>query len=155
MKQFSLPGMAVLLAVIVLNTACMTTQKTIKPTAKSPGLYGLTGWNGSYMNPATNEATGIDIECKASYRINMISGPTANCVSPSKSWSARHRIISGEFPPGIAFDEPSDRIAGIPTKRGNWVVVIELYEIKCNDTNYMSMKQEIRFHISGSRVVND
>ncbi len=144
----------VVIAAIIM-TGCMTTTKTIKPTSKAPGLYGLTGWNNSYMNPSTNEAIGIDIECKASYRMNTITGPTANCVSPSKRWEGNHRILSGEFPPGVGFEEPSDRIVGIPTKRGNWVVVLELYNIKCNDVSYMSMKQEIRFHIGGSRVVND
>jgi len=144
-----------LLIASLIVTGCMSTHKTIATTTKKPGLYGLTGWNGSYMNTITNEAIGIDIECKASYRMNTITGPTADCVSPSKKWSATHRIVSGEFPPGIGFEEPSDRIVGIPTKRGNWVVVLELTNIKCNDTDYMGMRQEIRFHIGGSRVVND
>lgn len=36
---------------------------------------------------------------------------------------------------------------GIPAKRGHWIVKIELYNILCNGITYLTLQQELRFHI--------
>jgi len=128
--------------------------KPIQSQAKEkPGLHSLTGWNAAGRNDIDKTFTGKDIEGKVGYRLE-VSAPTANCVSPSKKWTGYHKIVSGQLPPGLDFNETS-WIKGIPTKRGNYIVVLELYDIKCNDSYYGPYKQELRFHITGVGIVND
>ncbi|HMK27600.1 MAG TPA: hypothetical protein VK483_16325 [Chitinophagaceae bacterium] len=131
---------------------CSHPKQTQTQTKQKPGLYSLTGWNHAWMNTSTNVANGIDVEGRVGYPLE-VAAPTANCGSPTKNWTGYHRIISGELPPGIDIEEAST-IKGIPTKRGHYIVVLELYEIKCNDMDYGSMKQELRFHITGSGIVD-
>ena len=132
---------------------CPPPGKIQTQTKQKPGLYGLTGWNGAWMNPSTDVANPIEIDGKVGYKLEL-AGPTANCVSPSKKWTSYTRIISGEFPPGIYIEEGTS-IRGTPEKRGHYIAVVEKYGIRCNDLDYGSMKQELRFHITGSGIVND
>ena len=121
-------------------------------TKQEPGLYIMQGWNYTTPNHVTKTFYGIDIEGKVGYRLE-VSPPTGHCVSPSKKWNASIKIVSGQLPPGMDFE--GYNIKGIPTKRGNYIVVLELYDNYCNDTNYGSYKQELRFHITGVGIVND
>ena len=138
---------------ILVLVGCGLPKPTQTQGKQKPGLYGLTGWNDAWMNPATDVANPIEIDGKVGYKLEL-AGPTANCVSPSKKWTSYIRIISGEFPPGIYIEEGTS-IRGTPEKRGHYIAVVEMYGIKCNDMDYGSMKQELRFHITGSGIVND
>lgn len=144
-------GPIILLVFIITIIGSASTKTTT--TKQKPGLYGLTGWNGAWLNPSTDVANAIEIDGNVGYKLEL-AGPTANCVSPSKKWVAYTRIISGEFPPGIYIEEGTS-IRGTPEKRGHYIAVVEKYGIKCNDMDYGSIKQELRFHIIGSGIVND
>ncbi len=131
---------------------CALPKTTQTQTTQKPGLYIATGWNNSTVNYVSKSFYGIDIEGKVGYRLEVLP-PTGHCVSPSKKWNAGIKIVSGQLPPGMDFE--GYYIRGIPTKRGNYIVVLELYDNLCNDTYYGSYKQELRFHIGGVGIVND
>lgn len=138
---------------MLMLVGCALPKQT-QALKKQTGLQSIIGWNNAGVSSYTNKTLyGIDIEGKVGYRLE-VSAPTANCVSPSKKWTGYHKIVSGQLPPGLDFNETS-WIKGIPTKRGNYIVVLELYDIKCNDINYGAYKQELRFHITGVGIVND
>lgn len=118
---------------------------------QKPGLYDLTGWNGAWVNTSTNVANSITINGEVGYQLELAQ-PTANCISPTKTWTSLLRIISGQFPPGIYIEGAS--IKGTPEQRGHYIIEIENYDIKCNDTDYGTMRQELRFHITGSGKVS-
>lgn len=140
-----------LLLPLFSSMGCSTPQQA--KGSKKPGLYGLTGWNGAWMDPSTDVANPIEIEGKVGYRLEL-AGPTANCISPSRKWTSYTRIISGEFPPGIYIEEGT-AIRGTPEKRGHFIAVVEKYGIRCNEADYGSVRQELRFHITGSGIVNE
>jgi hypothetical protein len=132
---------------------CPPPRQIQTQTKQKPGMYDLTGWNNAGVSSYTNKTfTGIDIEGKVGYRLE-VGGPRAQCVSPSNKWTASIKIISGKLPPGMEFE--SLDIKGIPTKRGNYIVILELGAIRCNDFSYLSHTQELRFHIGGVGIVND
>lgn len=136
---------------MLVMVSCSLPKPTQSQTKQKPGLTYPSGWNNAFVSGDINVFYGIDIEGKVGYRLE-VSGPRANCVSPSNKWTGNIKIVSGQLPPGMDFD--GFDIKGIPTKRGNYIVVLELYNIKCNDTNYGSKKQELRFHIGGVGIVN-
>lgn len=118
---------------------------------KKPGLYRLTGWNGAWLDTTTNVAKSITINGEVGKQLEL-EQPTADCVSQTKTWTSLLRIISGELPPGIYIEGVS--IRGTPENRGHYIVEIENYDIRCNNTDYGTIRQELRFHITGSGKVN-
>ncbi len=141
-----------LLFSITFLTACPIQKQTQTQAKQKPGLTYPAGWNNAFVSGDINVFYGIDIEGKVGYRLE-VSGPRAKCVSPSNQWTGNIRIVSGQLPPGMGFE--GFDIKGIPTKRGNYIVVLELYNVKCNDNYYGAKKQELRFHIGGVGIVND
>jgi hypothetical protein len=127
--------------------ACDTIRQT--QTKQARGLYELTGWNGALVDINSNEAAVIDINGKVGYLL-IVSPPTAQCVSRNKKWTGYPKILSGQLPPGMEIDK-SNGIKGIPRKAGHWILKIEMSNIKCNDSIYGSMSQELRFHIMRSQ----
>jgi hypothetical protein len=115
------------------------------------GLHDLVGWNGAWVNPSTNVANSATISGEVGHELELAQ-PTADCVSPTKTWTSLLRIISGELPPGIYIEGVS--IKGTPEQRGHYIVEVENYDIKCNNTDYGTIRQELRFHITGSGKVN-
>lgn len=73
-----------------------------------------------------------------------------NC-QPKGDWDADSYIVSGKLPDGLTFTN-SMVIEGIPQERGHWIVVLHVYNVRCNGETYpnFSSNQELRFHISGT-----
>lgn len=60
--------------------------------------------------------------------------------------------ISGTLPPGVTLYR--DRIEGIPTERGHYIVQSKLSNSYCNGESYQEHEGELRIHVSGSgRVI--
>ena len=144
-------------ALIILFSAAMlsflsgcASEPITKP--REPGLYHngyIERWNGG--NSEVNGEVG--------HRL-YVSYPTAKCINTiggdSGNWYAKNEIVSGQLPPGIAFNSNDWGISGIPTERGHWIVQLRLYNVKCNELYYKDSEftQELRFHITGSgRVI--
>jgi hypothetical protein len=53
----------------------------------------------------------------------------------SSGWTSNTTVYSGTLPPGMVMDGHGG-IAGIPTERGHWVVVLKLDDIYCNGHHY-------------------
>lgn len=112
------------------------------PPPPQSGLYNLTGWN----------QWTADINGEVGYPLN-IGAPTANC-RPSRNWTLRAEIVSGQLPPGIEMRYSDYQISGIPTDRGHYIVMMRVYDVQCEGKYYEGFTQELRFHITGSgRVV--
>ena len=131
---------------VLVMAGCDTFRQVQKKQAW--GFYGLTGWNAALIDTNTNEAAAIDINGKVGYVLS-VSPPAAQCVSKNRKWTSDYKILSGKLPPGLEFDK-SNRIIGVPRQRGRWILKVELNNIGCNDSNYKSMNQEIRFHIASN-----
>ena len=127
---------------MLVSPSCVVPKQA--QTKQALGLYGLTGWNASLLG-ANNETAGIDINGEIGHYLFVLA-PTAKCVSVSGNWTGYPKIISGKLPPGIEFDM-SNRIKGVPTERGHYILKIEMNTIKCNDSSYKGITQVLRFHI--------
>lgn len=137
-----------------LLAGCATTGKYQPPSKrKAPGLYDVTGWNGAYVSLPAQQASAIEINLEVGHKMNL-ARPTADCVSPTKKWTNYTDIVSGELPPGVYIENGSE-ISGTPEKRGHYTAVVEQSDINCNDSYYGSFKQELRFHVTGSGIVNN
>ena len=141
----------VLLAALALITSCCRGPGCLfgnpaakPPPPRSPGLYGLNGWNNTKSDTDINGEVGHPL---------AVDYPRADCV-PSGHWSFDQRV-SGTFPPGMSLDSSTGGISGLPTERGHWIVKMELYNLLCGGSSYEGFTQTLRFHISGSgKVVN-
>ena len=123
---------------------------------EEPGLYRLTGWNGaSSDNAGDATASDIDVNGEIGHPLTVYQ-PQAHCVSPTNTgWNTSSAgLVSGTFPPGLALDQNKLTISGIPTDRGHWIIKIKISGITCNNRNYGSLAQVIRFHITGTGQVN-
>lgn len=67
-----------------------------------------------------------------------------------EKWTYR-LSYSGTLPPGIALE--GDRIAGIPTARGHYILHLKLYDSVCNGENYEDHDADLRIHVTGSGQV--
>lgn len=120
------------------------------------GMSGLTGWNGwdTWYDSANQirVAAGMDINGEVGHPL-FVGGCRTNC-EPGGNWTANHRVIKGTFPPGIDFTSNSSAIEGIPRERGHWIVQVEIYDVICNGVHYVNVRQELRFHITGTGTVH-
>ena len=141
------------IATIGFVLACAAAnQNTAQQTS---GMYSMTGWKGQNIQydkeNNINVGAGIDIDGKVGHRL-FVEGCHAECV-PGPLWTAHYRIVSGNLPPGMDFAPNASDITGVPTESGHWIVQVELYDVLCNDKNYVDVRQELRFHISGTGKV--
>lgn len=148
---------AIVLLAVIATIGFILACIDAPPRQYSPptGMSGLTGWNGSgiWFDSENHIYRGsIDINGEVGHPL-YVGSCRATC-EPGGQWTANHRILSGSLPPGMDFNTNNSGIEGIPTERGHWIVQLELYDITCNGSTYAGIKQELRFHISGTgRVI--
>ncbi len=135
---------------------CATPTRHEAPRA--PGMYGLTGWGGNstWRDGNTNKASDLDVSGTVGSPL-YVQGCRAEIVPSNVGWTANHRVLTGELPPGMHFSDNGSTIEGVPTERGHWIVTLELYDIKKNDEpdfTYFGIIQTVRFHITGSGEVH-
>ena len=140
----------VAIATIGFLLACAGAQR-YEP--KSPGMYGLKGWN--FAEIWGEQAADVDVNGEVGHPVH-VWGPQCNCVTnagKSQPWSGDTRIVSASgLPPGLEFRD-GDHIKGIPKERGHWIVTLELYNLECGGNHYKGFRQEVRFHITGTGKV--
>jgi hypothetical protein len=151
-----------ILIVFLFSLHCAPAKQAQK--VEAPGLYNMTGWNGAYIvypnGVDYGTASGIDIECKKGYPVN-VSAPSARAVGGSNKWNSTNNIVNNKLPPGLSFTATGG-ITGIPTERGHFIVTVEMTNIYVDGyppggtgkKYYKSFRQELRFHVSGSGNVN-
>ena len=127
---------------LIIPLGCMGQKK---PKIRQPaGLHEITGWDRSKVDD-NNEAVSIDITGEVGHSLFVLA-PTTKCISLSGDWTGYPKIISGKLPRGMVFDK-LNRIKGVPTERGHYILKIEMNTIKCNDNSYKGISQVLRFHI--------
>ena len=114
-------------------------------------------WNGVQAVPSSGVEVRVesDVNGEVGHPL-VVSSPRARC-QPGGGWGRVASIISGSLPPGIRFnhtDVDYDRIEGIPTARGHWIVTLALRNLSCNGVTYPGFQEELRFHITGSGEVH-
>ena len=124
---------------------------------QSPGLYGLSGWQGmGVYYPSGCEygkASDVDIDGTVGHQL-FVRGCSANTVPADAGWQAEPWIVNGNLPPGLEFQNGHSPIVGIPTERGHWIVTLGLHYISCQGKSYKEFRQQLRFHITGSGEVH-
>lgn len=141
---------------ILFMNGCIPNQH-YEPVQKQrdPGLYGSKGWSYApcyFPGSGPANCNSKDIDGKVGYSV-YVAGPRSTCV-PDGNWTQTTPVIvSGQLPPGLSFGKWYD-IEGIPQKRGHWIVKIEIKNRYCSGIKYHGIKQELRFHITGSGKVN-
>lgn len=107
----------------------------------------------SFPSGEIGECVGVDIDGQVGYPLN-VQGLTANCT-PDGRWEITDPIIiSGSLPPGMKLNSRTSAITGIPEKRGHWIVEIRIDPVYCGGLDFFGIKQQLRFHITGSGSVN-
>lgn len=122
---------------------------------KKPGLYGTKGWSYGqcyFGGGGLGDCFSKDIDGKVGYRL-FVNGPRSTC-EPDGSWTSSSVVIdSGSLPPGLSLNSKF-HIEGIPQKRGHWIVKLRIQDMYCSGKKFYGIKQELRFHITGSGKVN-
>ncbi|MBK9570316.1 MAG: hypothetical protein IPO53_10680 [Chitinophagaceae bacterium] len=88
---------------MLVMVSCSLPKPAQSQTKQKPGLTYPSGWNNAFVSGDINVFYGIDIDGKVGYRLE-VSGPRANCVSPSNKWTGNIKIVSGQLPPGMDFE---------------------------------------------------
>ncbi len=141
---------------LILLSGCIPNQAYTPVTkTKKTGIHNVNGW--SYSNCYFHDRNAIgscnskDIDGKVGYQL-YVDGLRANC-GPDNKWHTSKKILTGTLPPGLAFVSGGSNIKGIPEKRGHWIVTIKVDNLYCQGKSYYGLKQELRFHITGSGKV--